>query len=84
MTVLFMVVSLVIGRVERMYQLFLLSFFNYSLWPCHYRFLIFPCLWEISFWSHVTDVKPEKQEPVVFLSLSPKICKHVQPCQKMN
>ena len=23
-------------------------FFNYSFWPCHYRFFTFPCLWEIS------------------------------------
>ena len=29
------------------------SFFNYSFCPCHYGFLTFPCLWEISFSSQM-------------------------------
>ena len=44
MIVLFMVVSFVIGCVDQMCQLFLsecVFFFNYSFWPCHYRFLTF-------------------------------------------
>ena len=53
MIVLFMAVSFVIGCVDRMCQLFLSGclFFNYSFWPSHYGFLIFPCLCEISFSS---------------------------------
>ena len=29
------------------------SFFNHYFWSCHYGFLTFPCLWEISFSSQV-------------------------------
>ena len=56
MIVLFMVVSFVIGCVDRMCQLFLsecVFFFNYSFWPCHYGFFTFPCLREISFSSQM-------------------------------
>ena len=30
-----------------------LFLFNHSFWPCRYGFLTFPCLWEISFSSHI-------------------------------
>ena len=51
-----LVVSFVIGCVNQICQLFLsecLFIFNYSFWSCHYGFLIFPCLWEISFSSQM-------------------------------
>ena len=57
--VLLMVVSSVIGCVDRMCQLFLSEcvfsfyFFYYSFWPCHYRFLTFPCMWQISISSQM-------------------------------
>ena len=57
MTVLFMDVSFVIGCVDQICQSFLsecVFFFNHRFWLCHYGFLTFLCLWEISFtrdWS---------------------------------
>ena len=56
--VLFIVVSFVIGCVDRMCQSFLsecVFFFNHSFWPCHYGFLTFLCLWEIRFSSQMVS-----------------------------
>ena len=56
MIVIFMVVFFVIGCVDRMCQLFLsefVFFLNYSFWPCHCGFLIFPYLWKIRFSSQM-------------------------------
>ena len=55
MIVLLMVVSFVIGCVDRMCQSFLSEcvFFHHSFWPCHYAFLTFHCLWEIRFSSRM-------------------------------
>ena len=47
MIVFFMIVSFVIGCFDRMCRSDV-SFYH-SFWPCHYGFLTFPCLWEISF-----------------------------------
>ena len=57
MIVLFMVVSFVIGCVDRICQSLLSEcvffFYNHRFWPCRYGFLTFPCLWEISFSSQM-------------------------------
>ena len=58
MIVLFMVVSFIIGCVDRMCQLFLsecVFFLNRSFWPCCYGILTFPCLWEIKFSSQMIN-----------------------------
>ena len=50
MIVLLMVVSFIIGCVNRLCQSFLsILFFNHSVSPCRHGFSTFPCLWEISF-----------------------------------
>ena len=30
-----------------------LFFLHHSFWPCHYGFLTFPCLWQVSFSGQV-------------------------------
>ena len=45
-----LLLDVLIGCVSHSFQnVSFFFFFNHSFWPCCYGFLIFLCLWEISF-----------------------------------